>query len=154
MRHPALQLRIVVENARGQVMDSTTRDLKVPDFTKVEASLSTPRVYRARTVREVQAVKANPDLPPTAERTFSRSERMFIRIQGYAPGGMTPTITARLLNRAGQAMSDLPVQTTAPGVAELELGLGTLGAGDYLIEFTGKTDAGTAQELVAFKVSR
>ena len=93
-------------------------------------------------------------MSPTAERTFSRSERMFIRIQGYAPGGSTPTITARLLNRGGQSMSDLPLQTPSPGVAELDLGLGTLAAGDYLIEFTGKTDSGTAQELVAFKVSR
>jgi VWFA-related protein len=149
-----LQLRIVVENSRGQVMDSTTRDLTVPDFTKVEASFSTPRVYRARTVREIQAIKSNPNMPPTAERTFSRAERIFIRIEGYAPGGTAPTITARLLNRAGQSMSDLPIQTPSPGVAEVEMPLGTLGAGDYLIEFTGKTPSGTAQELVAFKVSR
>ena len=135
-------------------MDATTKDLTVPDFTKVETSFSTPRVYRARTVREIQAVKANPNMPPTAERTFSRSERMFIRIEGYAPGGGAPTITAKLLNRAGQSMSDLPLQTPTPGVAELEMGLGTLAAGDYLIEFTGKTASGTAQELVAFKVSR
>jgi len=149
-----LQLKMVVENSRGQVMDATTKDLTVPDFTKVETSFSTPRVYRARTVREIQAVKANPNMPPTAERTFSRSERMFIRIEGYAPGGGAPTITAKLLNRAGQSMSDLPLQTPTPGVAELEMGLGTLAAGDYLIEFTGKTASGTAQELVAFKVSR
>ena len=51
-------------------------------------------------------------------------------------------------------MSDLPIQTPSPGVAEVEMPLGTLGAGDYLIEFTGKTPSGTAQELVAFKVSR
>jgi len=81
-------------------------------------------------------------------------ERMYIRIEGYAPGGATPTITARLLNRGGQSMSDLPVQTPTPGVAELDLGLASLAAGDYLIEFTGKTPSGTAQELVAFKVSR
>ena len=38
-----LQLRMVVENSRGQVMDSATQELTVPDFAKVQVSLSTPR---------------------------------------------------------------------------------------------------------------
>jgi VWFA-related protein len=150
-----LQLKMVVENARGQVMDSVTRELTVPDFTKVDVSFSTPRVYRARTVREVQAIKANASAAPTADRAFSRAERMLVRIDAYAPGGSTPTVTARLLNRGGQSMSDIPVQVSSGGQAEFELPLSSLAGGDYLIELNAKSSSGsTAQELIAFKVGR
>ena len=53
-----LELRIVVEGGRGQVIDSVARELTVPDFTKVQVSFGTPRVYRVRTVPELQALKS------------------------------------------------------------------------------------------------
>jgi hypothetical protein len=145
---------MVVENARGQVVDSATRELTIPDFTKVEVSFGTPRVFRARTVRDVQNVRNNPAAQPVVDRTFSRAERILVRLEAYAPGGSTPTIAARLLNRTGQPVADLPMQPASGGQAELELALGSLAAGDYLIEFTATAAGGTAQELVAFKVSR
>jgi hypothetical protein len=64
-------------------------------------------------------------------------------------------VTARLLNRAGQSMSDLPVRQAAAGQSELELALSPLAAGEYLIELNAKSEAGsTAQELIAFRVGR
>jgi VWFA-related protein len=149
-----LQLKMVVENSRGQVVDSVTRELTVPDFTKVDVSFSTPRVYRARTVREVQAIKANAGAIPTADRAFSRAERILVRINAYAPGGTTPAVTARLLNRGGQPMSDIPLQTAPDGLVEFEFPLSALAGGDYLIELNAKGASGTAQELIAFKVGR
>ncbi len=109
-----LQLRIQVEGARGQVIDSVTRELTLPDFTKVEVSFGTARVFRGRTVRDLAAIKANPAAVPTADREFSRTERLLIRADAYTPGGVPPTVTARLLNRGGQKMADLPV-TAATG---------------------------------------
>ena len=148
-----LQLRIVVEGAKGQVIDSVTRELTVPDFTKVELSFGTARVFRGRTVRDMTALKANPAAIPTADREFSRTERLLVRADAYAPGGETPTVTARLLNRSGQKMSDLSV-TAAAGGFELELPLASLPVGDYLIELNATTASGSAQELVAFKIGR
>ena len=147
------QLRIVIEGTRGQVIDSVTRELTLPDFTRVQVGLSTPRVYRGRTVRDLTSIKANPASPPTAEREFSRTDRILIRTEAYTPGGATPEMTARLLNRSGVKMADLPVQAQA-GLGEVELPLSSLAAGDYLIEVNAKSEAGTAQELVAFKVGR
>ncbi|MGH9308488.1 MAG: VWA domain-containing protein, partial [Vicinamibacterales bacterium] len=144
------QLRIVIEDGRGQVLDSTTRELTLPDFTRVQVALATPKVFVGRTVRDINAIKANAAAVPTADREFTRTDRLLIRTEAYTPGGATPTITARLLNRGGQKMADLPLQAAG----SLELPLASLPIGDYLIELNAKSEAGTAQELVAFKVGR
>jgi len=149
-----VQLRMVVENSRGQVMDSATQEVTVPDFSKVQVSLSTPKVYKGRNARELQMAKASPDAPPIAERTFSRADRLLIRVDGYTADGSVPEMSARLLNRGGTSMSDVPIQPGAPGQAMVELGLSSLAAGDYVIELNAKTGTGSAKELVAFKVSR
>ncbi len=150
----SLQMRIVVEGQRGQVIDSVSRDLTLPDFTRVQVSLATPRVFRGRTVRDLTAIKTNPSAIPTADRDFSRTDRLLIRTEAYTPGGAAPALTARLLNRGGGQMAVLPVQAGPGGVGDIELPLSAFAAGDYLIELNAKTDTGTAQELIAFKVGR
>jgi hypothetical protein len=110
-------------------------------------------VYRGRSARDIQNAKTNLDTVPTAERAFSRTERLLVRADAYAPGGTAPAVSARLLNRAGDPMSDLPVQLNGSR-ADLELTLSGLAAGDYLIELNAKTSAGSAQELIAFRVGR
>lgn len=149
-----LELRMVVEGSRGQVLDSVARELTIPDFTTVQLAFATPQVFRVRTIPELQALKARPEAVPTSDREFSRSDRLFIRANAYAPGGTVPAVTARLLNRAGKSMADLPVQTPAGRGPEIELALSPLAAGEYLIELNAKTDTGTAQEVIAFRVSR
>ena len=149
-----VQMRMVVEGPRGQVIDSATRELTLPDFTSVQVSLGTPQVFRARTPREVQTARKSPDALPTADRSFSRTDRLFIRTSAYAPGGAVPAITAKLLNRSGEPMTDIPLETPAPGKAEIEFALSNLAPGDYLLQLVAKTDAGTAEEYVAFRVGR
>jgi hypothetical protein len=126
----------------------------LPDFTRVQVSLATPRVFRGRTVRDLTTIKANPNAVPTADRDFSRTDRLLIRTEAYTPGGAVPALTARLLNRGGGKMADLPVQAGQGGLADIEFPLSSLPAGDYLIEINAKAEAGTAQELIAFKVGR
>lgn len=150
-----LDMKMVVENPRGQVIDTLGRQITVPDFTNVSMSFSTPRVYRVRTIPELQAIKANPNAVPTTERQFSRTDRIYIRVDAYAPGGVTPPVSARLLNRAGQSMADLPVQQAPGRPAEIELGLSAFAAGEYLVELNSRSEGGsTAQELVAFRIGR
>ncbi|MBA2301713.1 MAG: VWA domain-containing protein [Acidobacteria bacterium] len=149
-----LQMRMTVEGGKGEVLDSSVRELTVPDYTQVQVSFGTPRVYRARTARDVQEIRTSVTAIPAADRQFSRAERLFVRIEAYAPGGVAPTVTGRLLNRGGAAMSELVFKAAADGLFEIELPLSALAAGEYLIEFNAKTQSGTAQETIAFRVGR
>jgi VWFA-related protein len=147
-----IELRIVVENARGQVIDSTTQSLTVPDYAKAPISFTTPRVYRARTAREMLLVRNNLDATPTAMREFSRGERLLIRFDAYAAAGARPEVTAKLLNRTGAAMTDVPVQTADGKPFQIDFPLASLAAGEYLIQIDAKGGAGAAQQVLAFKV--
>ena len=78
---------------------------------------------------------------------------LLVRTEPYAPGGVTPAVTAKLLSRTGSPMSDLQVQMNG-GSADIEFPLSGLAAGEYLIEITAKTEAGSTQQMLAFKVGR
>jgi hypothetical protein len=147
-----MQLRISAETATADVLDSETREVKVPDFTVPQTLLATPQVYRARTARDAEQIKSNPQAVPSAAREFSRTERMIIRVPVYAPGVSAPTLRARLLNRAGDPMTDLPVTAAASGPASLDVPLASLPPGEYVVEITGSSSSGDVQELVGFRI--
>ena len=147
-----IELKVVVENDSGQVIDSTTQSLTLPDYAKTEVSFGTPRVYRARTAREAMQVRNNPDAMPTASREFSRGERMIVRFDAYAAAGGRPEVTAKLLNRAGQAMSDVPITAVEGKPFLIDFPLASLAAGEYVIQIDGKAPSGTAQQMLGFRI--
>jgi VWFA-related protein len=156
-----MQLRVSVEGSSSQVLDSEIREITVPDLTAPTVFLGTPELFRARTLRDFQQLKSDPDAVPAAVREFSRTERMLVRVSAYGPADATPSITARLLNRTGQSMNDLAVTPgkTAAGPSEIEVQLNGLAPGEYIIEITAGKDGGggdaggEAQELVGFRVT-
>ena len=151
-----LQLRMSVEGAAGQVIDSDFRDLVVPDYAKAEPLLSVPALYRARTQRDVNLLNADANPRPSTAREFSRTELLHVRFQAYAPGGGTATPTARLLNRVGSRMADVPVRAAtarSPADFEADIPLASLPAGDYLLEVALPGEQAPAKQLVAFRVT-
>ena len=84
---------------------------------------------------------------PTVDRSFARTERIVVRVDAYSPASGAPLVTARLLNRGGTAMADVPVQVSDAGAAEMDVALASLAAGDYLLELNAKAGANTAQDL-------
>ena len=147
-----VQLRLSVEDANAAVLDTETQTISVPDLTTPQTAFGTPAVFRARTVRELQQISADAAALPTAAREFSRTERLLVRVSAYGPGASVPTVTARLLNRAGESMTDLAV-VSAPGTpASIEVPLVGLAVGEYLVEITAAGDAGGVSELVGFRV--
>lgn len=151
-----VSLRMSIEEKPDEVLDTDDRTIEVPDFTEPKARLTTPRVYVARTPREFQAIKTDITVAPTAAREFRRTERLFLRLDGVAPGGQGAalTYTARLLNRQGDRMADLAVTPPADGgPATLDVPLASLPAGEFLIEIAAKgPDGAEAIELVAFRM--
>lgn len=151
-----LQLRVSVEGASSEVLDTETREVAVPDLTGPQIALSTPALFRARTAREFQQLSADVNAVPAIVREFSRTDRLFIRFAAYGPGSVPPTATARLLNRAGQKMADFPVKDGgAPmtGAYQVDLPLASLPVGEYLIEVKAAGETGEAKELVGFRVT-
>jgi hypothetical protein len=146
-----MELRISVEQAgTGGVIDSEIQDLTVPDLSKGTVAISTPRVYRARTGRDFQMIARDPDAVPVASREFSRAERLLIRFDVY---GDNIDASATLLNRNGQKMADVPVTpASVGGTHQIDLGLGAVASGEYLIEIVAKGQGGDAKQLVAIRV--
>lgn len=150
-----LQMKVTVEGASSDVLESDTRDINVPDLGGAQVMLSTPAVFSARTPRESRALSSDPDVVPTPDRQFSRTERLQIRFDAYAPGLAAPTVTARLLNRNGNEMSALTLQASAqhPGQHTIDLPLATLPSGEYLIEISAKGETGEATAMVAMRIT-
>ena len=150
-----MQLRVAVEGAGSEVLDSEIRDIVVPDLTTPQTSIGTPEIFRARTIREMQQLKGDQQALPTPAREFSRSERILVRVPAYGPGIQLPKMTARLLNRTGQPLSALPViaAESAGAFSQVEVPLAGLAPGEYLIEIDASGEGGDARELVGFRVT-
>ncbi len=80
-----MELRVAVEGDASQVLDSEVREITVPDLTSPQIALGTPAVFRARTARDFQQLKADVDAVPQTARDFSRTDRLLIRVPGVRP---------------------------------------------------------------------
>ena len=145
-----LELRLSVEAVgAGGVLDQEIRTIAVPDLTAPDAAISTPRVHRSRNALEFRTVAGNGAAIPAIARDFSRSERLLIRFDVYGNG----TPTAVLMNRNGQKMADIPVAAaTLGGTHQIDLSLGSIATGEYLIEITVKGATGEIKELVPLRI--
>jgi VWFA-related protein len=160
-----MNLKLQVEGAAGQVLDSDMRDVAIPDYTKPESALSEPAIYRARTQRDMQLVIADPNAIPTAAREFMRTEKLVIRFNAYVPGGGTSAPTVELLNREGKKMADVQAKPFTPGganVFQAELPLAAFPTGDFLIAVKlsadphapdAKDKAPDTKRLVGFRIA-
>ena len=146
-----MSLVLSVEGDSGRVIDREKREMEVPDFTGPQVAISTPTVYRVRNAFELRQVRSNPHAVPIAGRTFRRVDRLLVRFDVYGPGDLA-TATARLLNRDGSAMVEVPVQPQAQGRYEIDFPLSSLPPGEYLLEISGTAAEEVATELVAFRV--
>jgi VWFA-related protein len=148
-----LRLRMSIEDAGLQVIDSDVREIAVRDL-RAPVALGTPEIMRARNARELRTLDADPQAVPVASREFSRTEHLMIRVPAYAPDGR-PTVSAKLMSRLGQTMRTLAVAPASDpeGQSQIDLPLAGLAAGDYLIELTATSPAGEAKDLLGFRVT-
>jgi hypothetical protein len=148
-----LQLRVAVEGTGSDTLDSEVRELNIPDLTAPQTTIGTPQLFRVRNARDAQIVRTDANAVPTTAREFNRTERVIAKILAYGPGNTPPTLTARLLNRTGQAMNDVQIAPGADGAAALiDVALAGLAPGEYLLELTANGPGGEAKELVGFRI--
>jgi VWFA-related protein len=147
-----IELEIAVEDASAEVLDRETRKIIVPSL-GLGLSLSTPEVFRGRTLPEWQALAKDANAIPVIERDFRRTDRLLLRVGAQSAGG-TPVLTARMLNREGGEMSTLPVTDAGfGGLSHIDVPLSPLPPGDFLIEVIAKDGAEQTSTLVAFRVT-
>jgi VWFA-related protein len=148
-----LRLRMSIEDAASQVVDSDVREISIRDL-KAPVALGTAEVLRTRNAREFRALGSDRQAVPVASREFSRTERLIIRVAAYSPD-RAPRVSARLMNRMGQAMRVLVVEppSTPDGQFQIDLPLAGLAPGEYMIELTASGSAGEAKDLLGFRVT-
>jgi hypothetical protein len=122
--------------------------------------VATIGVARGRTVSEPVTRREFRRTDTLVVRALLRSSegsvgQVLLRSSGASEGQAEamPVTSGRLLDRRGQALTDLPV-TQAGAASELRLPLGNLGPGDYVIEITARSGDQVAQQFLAFRVAR
>ena len=150
-----IQLDLSIEGADGGILDNDVQHFVVPDFTGVGVALSSPHVLRARNAFEFRQLRSDPDPIPETARVFRRTDRLLVRFRAYGPGASPIDVTARLLNRGGASMADLPLQAPATADAPyvLDLPLASLAPGEYLIELKAAVGDDSADQLIALRVT-
>ena len=147
-----VDLEIAVEDASAEVLDRETRKIVVPSL-GLGLTISTPEVFRGRTLPEWQSLAGDAKAIPVIEREFRRTDRLLIRLGAQSAGGV-PVLSARMLNREGGEMSTLPVTAASfGGLSHIDVPLSALPPGDFLIEVTAREGVEQASALVAFRVA-
>jgi VWFA-related protein len=153
-----IALEMAIQSSTGAALDLDYRGLAVPDLQAKKPTIATPQFLRTRTARRFAEVSANANALPVASRTFSRAERLLVRVPVYGPDNSTPTLTATLLNRRGLPMRELQrVPAALPaGLVQFDLPLSSLAPDEYRVELVAANDRGPreeARELVVFRVT-
>jgi VWFA-related protein len=153
-----IAIEMAIQSSSGAALDTDYRAVSVPDLQVTRPTLATPQVLRTRNARQFADVSQNADAVPSSSRTFSRTERLLIRVPAYSAGDTPLTVTARLLNRRGTAMRDLPAVAAPlpPGIVQFDLSLASLAPEEYRLELSAanRTDPREeVKEILTFRVT-
>jgi hypothetical protein len=150
-----VELDLTILGQDGTTLDADARDVEVPELAGTRPMILAPAVVRARTAREFREALANPDAPPVPERVFRRTDRLLIRVPAYDAGGAPLPVRARLVNRLGQTMWEIPPVPASrlEGVTELDLVLAPLAPGEYGLELSATGASLEVRELITIRVT-
>lgn len=137
-----LSIRVAASGADGNPVESAFLALTVPPAGTVQ--LATPRFFKGRTARAVNAA----DAVPSASREFTRQDQVVVRVHGWTTAGAPAAISVRLLSDHGAVLQDLPPQADG----NFPVPVSGLGLGRYVIEITATDGGESAKTLAAFRV--
>ncbi|HWT45293.1 MAG TPA: VWA domain-containing protein [Vicinamibacterales bacterium] len=147
-----VDIRQTLTDTGGASLGARATSVTVPDYGHESLAFWSPRIFRARTGIELRDIESNRTAVPFAGHDFDRSDRVIIRagIAGTLAPSSTPT--ARLLNKGGVALVDLPLVRRPDGQYEASLPIASLARGEYLVEFSAVSGGAHAQALVPLRV--
>jgi VWFA-related protein len=147
-----LHVRRNIVEADGSVSDRRDSTVEVPDFAGTPLAITSPAVFRASTPLQLRAIQAEPDPTPFAGRQFERTDRLIIRFAVAGAASADATVTATLLSRTGVALATLPLKPTAAKGFEIDMPVGSIARGEYVIAIEASRGADQAKTLVSFRV--
>ncbi|MEY4636552.1 MAG: hypothetical protein RJA55_2350 [Acidobacteriota bacterium] len=148
------RLRFTSMTQAGETIDRWVQAQVVPDLSKSALVLATPRFLRARNMIELRAIEANPSASPTASTRFTATERVLLEIALDAPAGDAARIKVELLDAKGSPLRVLDAPPLAGGRLRMPLPVGSLANSTYLLRVTATAGEQSAEQWVAFRVSR
>jgi VWFA-related protein len=150
-----LRIRRKLMDVDGTVADNQDTTVEVPDFAAAKLSLTSPVVFRARTPLELRAIQGDSDPAPFAGRQFERTDRIIMRFGVIGSSAADAMVTATLLSRRGGTLATLPLKTIASTSGpryEIDIPMGSVGRGEYVIAVEASRGADQAKTLVSFRV--
>jgi hypothetical protein len=153
-----IAIEMVIQTSSGAALDTDYRGVSVPNLQVTKPTIATPQLLRTRNARQFHDLSQDPDAVPSAARSFSRTERLLVRVPAYSAGNTQPIVTARLLNRRGTSMRDLPLVAgpLAPGLVQFDLMLASLAPDEYRLELSATNPSGPrdeAKDVLIFRVT-
>jgi len=147
-----LHLRRHLVDTDGTVSDRQDSTVEVPDFAGTPLTITSPALFRASTPMQLRAIQADPDPTPFAGRQFERTDRVIVRFAVAGAAAADATVTATLLSRKGVALATLALKTTASQGYEIDMPIGSIARGEYVISIEASRGADQAKTLVSFRV--
>ena len=146
-----VQIRHDTIDADGGLGARIDASIDVPDFAHAALSMSTPVVYLARTPLEFRELLKNPNPMPYAGRQFDRTDRVLVRFRLFGEEAPNAVPTVTLLSHLGTKLAALPM-TSERGGYQLEVPVGSIARGDYVIAIEASQGADHVKALVPMKV--
>lgn len=148
------RLRFTSLSAAGDIVDRWIVNQAVPDLSSESLVLATPKVLRARNMIELRAIEANPLAPPTAAKSFSATDRVLIEVACQPVGGAPAQLVIDLLNQQGDLLRTLDAPALVEGRTRIPLPVGSLANSTYVLRIAAKAGEQTAEQWIAFRVTR
>ena len=151
----AVQLQLTVRDPAGNVLDEDRRPFSVPDLSATDLALSMPVLLRARTVVDARALAEGRQAIPFAGREFGRTDHLYVRFSVYGASASEATVSARLTNKAGAALLELPAarMPSPETMYQIDLPLASIARGDYLIAIAAAHGEERTRALVPLRVT-
>ncbi len=148
-----IDFEIAVEDAAAEVLDRETRKLIVPSM-GLGLTLSTPQVFRGRTLPEWQKIAADPAAVPVIEREFRRTDRLLLRVWALkAQAGRRLSARECSIGTEQRCRCFRLLTAGFGGLSHIDVPLAALPVGEFLIEVIAKDGAEQASTLVAIRVT-